>query len=48
MFVIGGRIVQHVVYCTGTLNAAAAGRWEPDHDAVSRAALSAETLTATP
>jgi hypothetical protein len=45
VFVVEHQIVQHVVYCTGAWTTAAAQHFEPDHDALDRAALSSGALT---
>jgi hypothetical protein len=41
VFVAAGRVTQHVVYCTGTWDTAAAERWEPDADLTARSQLTA-------
>jgi hypothetical protein len=40
LFIVDGRIAQHVVYCTGVWSTAAAQSWEPDPDTAVRARLS--------
>jgi len=46
VFAVDDRIIHHVVYCTGAWTSAAALRWEPDADTITRSQISADLAIA--